>query len=101
MSNGRAFVLHLWAFVLPLITLVYWLSAPHAWWASLLWTAPIWILVYLDNHAPKDLRQPDEDIPSWPFNLQVYLLFAIQLANFVLLGVGVSKLSLHSWHGIV
>ncbi|HEX7480086.1 MAG TPA: alkane 1-monooxygenase [Polyangiales bacterium] len=101
MSNSRAFALHLWAFVLPLITLVYWLSAPHAWWASLLWTAPIWILVYLDNRAPKDLRQPDEDIPSWPFNLQVYLLFAIQLANFVLLGVGISKLSLHSWHGIV
>ena len=30
--------LHLWAFVLPLITTVFLLTGPHTWWARLLWT---------------------------------------------------------------
>ncbi len=101
MSNARAFALHLWAFVLPLITLSYWLTAPHTSWASLLWTMPIWILIYVDNHAKIDTRQPREDIPSWPFNLQVYALFAIQIANYVLLGVVASHYSIHSIHDAI
>src|SRR3954451_15076816 len=68
MSNARAFALHLWAFVLPLITLSFWLTGPHSWWASLLWTTPLFVLVYADNHAPNDKRQPREDIPGWPFD---------------------------------
>ena len=91
MSNLRATFLHLWAFVLPLITLVYWLTGPYPWWASVLWTVPIWTLVWIDNHAPEDTRQPREDIPNWPFNLQVYLLFALQVANHLLLGWGASR----------
>ena len=78
MSNTRAFALHLWAFVLPLITLAYWLTAPHVWWASLLWITPVVVLVQLDNRGKIDKRQPREDIPAWPFNLQVYLLFALE-----------------------
>ncbi len=101
MSNARAFTLHLWAFVLPLITLAFWLTGPHAWWSSLLWTMPVWILIYIDNRAPRDFRQPREDIPSWPFNLQLYLLFAIQIANHVLLGYGISQLSVSNFHGFV
>lgn len=100
MTNPRAFALHLWAFALPLITLAFWLSAPHAWWASLLWTLPIWILVWVDNHAPRDHRQPPEDMPVWPYDAQLYLLIALQLANHVLLGVAASKLDLSSWSGI-
>ncbi len=100
-SNLRAFGLHLWAFVLPLITLVYWLTGPHVWWASVLWTLPVWILVYIDNRAPDEFRQPREDMPTWPFNLQVYLLFALQVLNHVLLGVTVSKVDLSTTAGIV
>jgi alkane 1-monooxygenase len=92
--------LHLWAFVLPLITLTFWLSAPHRWWSSLLWVPPIVLLVYIDNHAPPDRRQPPEDLPGWPFDLQVYALSALQIANHILLGVVASKISLHSWAGI-
>jgi alkane 1-monooxygenase len=99
MSNPRAYVLHLWAFVLPLITLVYWLSGPHAWWSSFLWTMPVWILVWIDNHAPDDARQPREDIPNWPFDLQVYLLFALQIANHVLLGWSASRMDLSTTAG--
>ncbi len=100
-SNLRAFGLHLWAFVLPLITLVYWLTGPHVWWASVLWTLPVWILVYIDNRAPDEFRQPREDMPTWPFNLQVYLLFALQVLNHVLLGVTVSKVDVSTTAGIV
>jgi alkane 1-monooxygenase len=101
LSNLRAIGLHLLAFVLPLITLIFWLTGPHAWWASLLWISPIVILVWLDNHAPNDLRQPREDIPAWPFNLQVYLLVALQIANHVLLGVVASKIDLSTRAGMI
>jgi alkane 1-monooxygenase len=101
LSNRRAIVLHLWAFVLPLITLVYWLTGPHAWWASILWTMPIWTLVWIDNHAPNDARQPREDIPAWPFNLQVYLLVALQIANHVLLGVVAAKMDVSTTAGLI
>src|SRR5688572_23490106 len=101
MSNLRTFGLHLWAFVLPLITLTYWLTGPYPWWASILWTMPVWILVWVDNHAPDDFRQPREDVPSWPFNLQVYALVAIQIANHVLLGVAASKLDVSTTRGVV
>ena len=57
-SHARTFALHLWAFVLPLITLTFWLTGPHSWWAALLWVTPILVLVYIDNHAPPDHRQP-------------------------------------------
>ncbi|HET6338519.1 MAG TPA: fatty acid desaturase [Polyangiales bacterium] len=101
LSNPRAIGLHLWAFVLPLITLVYWLTAPHVWWASLLWISPIVILVMIDNHAPDDARQPREDIPAWPFNIQVYVLVALQIVNHVLLGVTASKLDLSTTAGVI
>lgn len=96
-SKLRAYTLHLWAFALPLITLSFWLTGPHAWWASVLWILPIVALVYIDNHAPADQRQPPEDLPGWPFDLQVYALFALQVLNHVLLGVVSSQLSLATW----
>jgi alkane 1-monooxygenase len=92
LSNSRAICLHLWAFVLPLITLVYWLTGPHVWWASLLSTLPIAVLIWVDSHAPNDARQPRQDVPAWPFDVQVYLLVALQIANHVLLGVVASKM---------
>jgi alkane 1-monooxygenase len=101
LSNLRAVGLHAWAFVLPLITLVYWLTGPHKWWASLLWISPIVALVWVDNHAPNDARQPREDIPAWPFDLQVYALVALQLLNHVLLGVAASKLDLSTRAGMI
>lgn len=91
-SAARAFTLHLWAFVLPLLNLVFLLTGPHSWWQALLWCLPIAALVWLDNRAPADLRQPTEGTPHWPFDLQVYLLVAIQLVNHVLLGVMAAKL---------
>ncbi len=92
----RTCALHLWAFVLPLITAGFLLTGPHTWWSALLWTVPIWVLVLVDNGAPPDRRQPPESLPSWPFDLQLYVLVALQVANHVLLGVMASKLHMSS-----
>ncbi len=96
-SALRTWSLHLWAFVLPIINLVFLITGPHVWWSALLWTMPIWILVVVDNESPVDHRQPPEDLPSWPFDLQMYLLVGLQLANHVLLGVMASRLHFTSW----
>jgi len=95
-SAERGFALHLWAFFLPLLTTVYLLTGPHEWWVAWLWTLPIWVLVAVDWKAPSDFRQPADDTPRWPFDVQVMLLVALQITNHVLLGVMASKLSIGS-----
>ena len=94
LSALRGFFLHLWAFVLPLINLVFLITGPHSWGVALLWFLPIWVLVLADVSARGDMRQPDLSTPSWPFDLQVALLIALQLASHILLGVMASKLAL-------
>jgi alkane 1-monooxygenase len=93
---ARTWALHLWAFVLPLVNLAFLVTGPHAWWSALLWTTPIWVLVAIDNRSPADHRQPPEHLPSWPFDVQLHLLVALQLANHVLVGVMASKLGVSS-----
>jgi alkane 1-monooxygenase len=95
---ARAWVLHLWAFFLPLLNLTFLLTGPHEWPVALAWTIPIWLLVLIDTRAPADLRQPEAGGPSWPFDVQVYLLVALQLANHVMLGVFASKLLIWPSH---
>jgi alkane 1-monooxygenase len=86
-SAVRTWFLHLSAFVLPVINCVFLLTGPHRWWSALLWTMPIWVLVAIDNRAPDDHRQPPDNLPSWPFQLQLFLLVGLQLVNHVMLGV--------------
>ena len=95
-SGPRAWTMHLWAFVLPLINLAFLVTGPHAWWSALLWTSPVWILVLIDNRNFRDHRQPPEDLPAWPFDVQLYALIALQLVNHAMLGVMASKLSVSS-----
>jgi hypothetical protein len=59
-ANLRTFVLHSLSFVLPLATLSFWLTGPHQWRESLLWTLPMITLYWLDGLAPADRRQPPE-----------------------------------------
>jgi hypothetical protein len=99
-SPARAFVLHLWAFFLPLLTTAYLVLGPYAWWQAPLWAVPIFVLVYCDVKAKPDLRQPDESTPLWPFDIQVYLLVALQLANHILLGVMASKIPANGWQDV-
>jgi alkane 1-monooxygenase len=92
----RAWMLHLWAFVLPLVNLAFLITGPHAWWSALLWTMPVWTLVVMDNKAAPDHRQPPADLPAWPFDVQLHLLVLLQIVSHVMLGVMASKLSVAS-----
>lgn len=77
--------MHLACFTMPLLTLAYLLTGPHRWWASLLWTSPIWISIYLDKRSKPEKRQPVPNLPLWPFDLVLYVLAALQLVNVGLL----------------
>lgn len=96
-SALRAWMLHLGAFGLPLLTLVYLLTGPHRWWVALLGLIPLWVLIWFDKQGARDPRDLDEHTPAWPFEIQLYALFVIQLSNHVLLCVMASKLSVSSW----
>jgi len=91
-TNSHTFLLHLLAFVLPGITLCFWLTGPHEARACGLWLVPLVVLYGFDRIAPAERRQPREDVPSWPYTLQLYALFALQLANHALLIVTASQL---------
>jgi alkane 1-monooxygenase len=92
LSSTRQGLLHLWSFVLPLVNLAFLLTGPHTWWAALAWTGPVWLLVLIDNRSPTDHRQPDPSAPAWVFDLQVYLLTALQIANHVLVATMASQI---------
>ena len=94
MSWQSAFMLHLWSFFLPLLTLTYLLTGPHPIWVSLLWAMPVWVLIYVDVKSRDDKRAPPAHAPAWPFDLQLYLLTVLQLTNHIMLGVMTSKLSI-------
>lgn len=96
-STGRSWTLHLWAYVLPIANAAFLFTGPHGIWQSLVWTIPLWTLVWFDNLAPNDLRQPDENAPHWLFDLHVYALTALQLMNHVLVGVMASQLLIWPW----
>lgn len=93
----RAWTLHLLSFVLPVATLFYLLNGPYTWWMALLWPLPVSALVYVDIRSPADKRRPPARTPDWAFDLQVYALAALQLANHVLLGVMVSRIEVTSF----
>jgi alkane 1-monooxygenase len=95
-ANLRTFVLHLLSFVLPLATLSFWLTGPHQWRESLLWTLPMITLYWLDGLAPADRRQPPERLAAWPYALQLHALFALQIVNHALLLVTASMLRFDS-----
>jgi len=99
-SNLRTFTLHLLAFVLPVITLGFWVSGPHSPQAALLWLSPTLILYCIDAAAPADHGQPRAELPTTPYNLQLYALAALQLANTVLLLTTTCQLSMHSAQGL-
>ncbi len=76
--------LHLLCLVLPVTTLAFLLTAPHRWWASLPWFGVLVASVVYDKRAPRELRQPAEDLPAWPFDALLYLLVVLQVVNLAL-----------------
>lgn len=92
-SWQRAWLLHLWSFLLPSVSLAFFVTGPHPWWMALAAIGFIATLVLADNLAPSDLRQPEEAMPDWLFDIQCYALTILQLANHIALGWMASQLS--------
>ncbi len=80
-ESARIWSLHLLCFVLPLTSLAFWLTAPHAWYSSLAWFGVVIVSVVIDGRAPSETRQPASTLPGWPFDSVLYALFAVQVAN--------------------
>jgi alkane 1-monooxygenase len=84
-STLRVWSLHLLCFVLPLTTLVFALTAPHSWWAALLFFLALVASVVADGRGGAEERQPAEALPGWPFDGVLYALFGLHLVNVWLL----------------
>lgn len=84
LSMVRLWAAHLLCFVLPLTTLAFLVTGPHAWWVTLAYFGVIVASVIIDNHAGPATHQPASNLPSWPFDGVLYLLTAVQVANVVL-----------------
>ena len=87
---GLARAVRIWAerllcFILPLSTFLFLSTAPHAWDAALLWTLPVWLCIAADYFSPADRSMPKPCVIEWLLDARVYVLFALQIANIVLL----------------
>jgi alkane 1-monooxygenase len=78
------FAPHLLALLFPLNALLYVATGPHRWWVSVLFLVPVFGSVVLDVKSGPETRQPAARIPSWPFDVLLFVLFAVQIANVVL-----------------
>lgn len=83
-SALKIWVLHLLCFAVPLLALGYGLTGPHRWWVSLLFIVPVLLCVGADLLSPGERRQPTPALPSWPFDVVLYVLVAVQVVNVAL-----------------
>lgn len=79
LETARVWALHLLCFVLPVTCVVFGLTAPHPWWASVPFAGVILGSIWLDMRSPAETRQPVETMPAWPFDAMLYLAVALQL----------------------
>jgi len=68
---------HLMSLLIPLTALAYVWTGPHVWYNGLLFITPLAIFTWMDSRPRYERRQPVETLPSWPFDLLVYLVVAI------------------------
>jgi alkane 1-monooxygenase len=90
----RIWALHLLCFVLPLASLLFLASVPHAWSGALPWLLVVVASIWADTHSPAERRQPATTMPGWPFDWTLYLLVALQVADAALL---VRMVALHGF----
>ena len=95
-QSARRVLPHLLALAFPLSALAFVLTGPHPWWVALLFIAPIYIAVVLDQRSPEHTRPPATRLPAWPFDLLLVALVVLQVANVVLLARMMSRQSLLS-----
>jgi alkane 1-monooxygenase len=82
---GALWVRHLLAFWFPGNALLFLATGPHPWYGALLFVVPIVLAHHWDTSGRVERRQPRDDVPAWPFDVIVYALVAVQLANVALL----------------
>lgn len=76
---------HLLAFWFPGTAFVFLVTGPHRSGVALLFVIPLIVAHLLDTSGRRELRQPPEQLPAWPFDAIVYALAALQLVNIALL----------------
>lgn len=81
----RVWALHLLCFVLPVTSVLFLVTAPHATLPSLAWLLVIVLSIVLDMRSPGERRQPAPTLPGWPFDGVLHALAVLQLANVALL----------------
>ena len=87
-------LLSLW---FPLNGLAFLATGPHRGWVGLLFLVPLVVAYEIDVRSRALLRPPRPGASAWPFDLVVYVLAAIQLANIVLLASMYADVSLASF----
>ncbi len=82
---ARVCVEPLLCFILPLSAGVFLLTGPHAWYAALLWTLPVWLCIIADYFSFSDRSAPKASGMEWLLDARLYVLFAMQIGNIALL----------------
>lgn len=96
----RVWALHLLAFVFPVTVSAYLLSGPHEGLYALAWVLIPLGMVLADHRAPPERRQP-VNLPEHWFDVQLYLLAGLQVANVAGFVVSVAQVGLFSAHALV
>lgn len=97
----RHWLRHGLSFLAPTISLAFVATGPHLWWQALLFLVPGAIFEFMDSFARDETSQPPEQMPSWPFDAMLYLLFAMQLATVILAARLISQVGIVSWDALV
>jgi alkane 1-monooxygenase len=84
-ETAALFGRHLLAFWFPGNAFLFLATGPHRWYVALLFVLPLVVAHVLDTSGRRELRQPPEGLPDWPFDGIVYALSALQIANIALL----------------
>ena len=84
-ETAALFGRHLLAFWFPGNAFLFLATGPHRWYVALLFVVPLVVAHVLDTSGRRELRQPPEGLPDWPFDGIVYALSALQIANIALL----------------
>lgn len=84
-SITRTWAESLLCFILPVSTFWFLFTGPHTWDAALMWTLPVWLCIACDFFSPVDRSPPKPDGMEFLLDARLYVLFALQYANILLL----------------
>jgi len=76
---ARIWLRHLVSLYIPVASLLFLWTGPHAWYTALAFMWPMVVAHQLDCAPRFERRQPVADLPAWPFDALVYLLAALQI----------------------